>query len=146
MLYRLKKYFPEFYNQFGCTLWFATCVLSFPLAFRAIFNALNYWDAYWDYWGENKYREAGYNFLLFFFGTYVPILAQISSLIFGFIRQKQVKIFKSTNQLRNEKDNLLFNDDNETDTVSAKSKSPKLSRHSSGINTSEVGSDMDLHS
>ena len=75
MLYRLKKYFPEFYNQFGCNLWFATCVLSFPLAFRAILNALNYIDDYYNYWGEDKYKEAGYNFLLFFLGTYVPILA-----------------------------------------------------------------------
>ena len=97
MLYRLKKYFPEFYGQFGRSLWFANCILTLPLLFRALFNFLNYSDTFYNFWfgDENYYRVTGYNILIFFLGTYIPIVAQISSLIFGFVRHKQVKIFKS---------------------------------------------------
>ena len=38
---------------------------------------------------------AGYNLLLIFFGTYVPLLLQMTTLIFGFIGKKKVKLFKN---------------------------------------------------
>ena len=97
MLQRLRHYFKDFYRQFGCSLWVANVVLTIPLTFRAIFDALSMDDSWYNYWiGEgNYYRLAGYNMLLFTFGTYIPMLTQISTLIFGFVRQKQVKLFRS---------------------------------------------------
>ena len=97
MLRRLRLYFPEFFDQFGCQLWFANIILTFPLTFRAIFDALNFSDSWNDFWEASYYRLAGFNILIFAFGTYLPIIAQISSLIFGFVRHKQVKVFKSSN-------------------------------------------------
>ena len=40
-------------------------------------------------------RLAGYNLLIIFFATYVPMLLQISTLIFGFVGKKKVKLFKN---------------------------------------------------
>ena len=54
--------------------------------FRAFFDALTKSDDWYNYWisSENYYRIAIYNVMLFIFGTYVPLLMQIASLIFGF--------------------------------------------------------------
>jgi len=37
MLHNLKRYFKDFYEQFGCRLWIANCAMTFPLLFRAGF-------------------------------------------------------------------------------------------------------------
>ena len=34
----LRKYFPDFYNNFACVLWMACLFLTLPLLFRAIIN------------------------------------------------------------------------------------------------------------
>ena len=77
----------------------ANVALTLPLLFRAFFDALRYdsegWNEFWIDNDGNYYRLAGYNMLLFCFGTYIPMLTQISTLIFGFVRNKQVKIFQS---------------------------------------------------
>ena len=95
----LRIYFKDFFKEFGCNLWWANIALTLPLMFRAFFDAMRSdWPAWNEYWidnGGNDYRLSGYNMLLFFFGTYVPMLTQISTLIFGFVRNKQVKIFQS---------------------------------------------------
>jgi len=44
---------------------------------------------------DNEYKLASYNLIIITFATYVPMLAQIFSLIFGFVRNKQVKLFRS---------------------------------------------------
>ena len=97
MLNRLRRYYKGFYKQFGCYLWMANVLLTFPLTFRAMFDGLRFSDNWFYYWigSENYYRLTGYNILLFTFGTYIPMLMQIGSLIFGFVRHKQVKVFRS---------------------------------------------------
>ena len=81
----------------------ANILLTMPLGFRAFFDAMRYdtaWATFWnlsDSADPNMYRLASYNVLLFIFGTYIPMLFQISSLVFGFVRHKKVKIFKSFN-------------------------------------------------
>lgn len=95
MLTRLKRYYKDFYIVFGCQLWAANILLTFPLTFRAIFDALRLsenWQAYW-FGQQNYYKLAVYNVILFTLGTYIPMLMQIASLIFGFVRHKQVKVF-----------------------------------------------------
>ena len=97
MLRRIRLYFKGFYKEFGCQLWTANVLLTLPLTFRAIFDALRYDSAWENYWilSENYYRLCGYNLLLFTFGTYIPMMMQIASLIFGFVRHKKVKVFRS---------------------------------------------------
>ena len=40
MLNRLRIYFKDFFEKFGCMLWFANVMLTLPLSFRAAFDAL----------------------------------------------------------------------------------------------------------
>ena len=86
MLNRLRLYFVDFYKEFGWKLWVANIFLTLPLTFRAVFDALKFDDEWSDYWFSSTTKEAGLNLLLIFCGTYVPMLLQISTLIFGFVR------------------------------------------------------------
>lgn len=81
-------------------MWVANVLLTLPLTFRAVFDALSFDEKWNDFWtgknGANYYRLASYNMVIFFFATYVPMLMQIASLIFGFVRHKQVKLFRNS--------------------------------------------------
>ena len=93
MLRKLRLYYRGFFSMFGRHLWIANILLTLPLTFRAVIDALRLnptWTAYW--FEGNYYRLAIYNMLVFTLCTYIPMLTQISSLIFGFVRNKQVKI------------------------------------------------------
>ena len=68
-------------------------MLTLPLSFRAVFDAMYHNESWDNYWNSSMYTVAIYNALLFFFGSYVPMLMQIFSLVFGFVRHKQVKVF-----------------------------------------------------
>lgn len=77
MLRRLKLYFKDFYKQFGGKLWFANVVLTLPLLFRAIFDALmniKAWKEFWTGAHANPARDAFYNMLIIGLGTYVPLI------------------------------------------------------------------------
>jgi len=104
MLRSLKMYFKDFYKEFGCQLWLANVLLTFPLTFRAIFDAAMLNDAFNYFWlGEsNYYKIAIYNMILITFATYIPMVMQIASLIFGFVRYKKVKLFRSFRALADE--------------------------------------------
>ena len=95
MLNRLRLYFTDFYKESGCKLWTANILLTLPLTFRAIIDGWSLKPSFYDYWHHNYDRLAGFNLLLTFFGTYVPMLLQISTLIFGFVGKKKVKLFKN---------------------------------------------------
>ena len=93
MLQKLKRYFKDFYKHQGCRLWAANCALTFPLTFRAVFDALKVNEAWVDYWfsGGNT-RAAVYNLIIITFATYLPTVMQMASLIFGFMRQRAGKL------------------------------------------------------
>ena len=61
-----------------------------PLTFREVFVGLKTNDDWYYFWlaDSNFYRVAGYNLILFTFGTYMPMMMQMASLIFGFVRNK----------------------------------------------------------
>ena len=91
MLYHLKRYFKDFYKNFGRKLWLAIVFLTLPLFFRAIFDGLRFYKKWFDFWNDgSNYKNAIYNIIIMTFGTYVPMILQIFSLIFGFVRHKQV--------------------------------------------------------
>ena len=85
----LKKYFKHFYTMFRCFLWIACLCLTLPLFVR---SAINFLQAVWP---EFKAWYLDYdNFtvnttLYLVLSTYIPIMTQISSLIFGYLRKKQ---------------------------------------------------------
>jgi len=95
MIVRLKKYFRDFYKEFGCQLWTANVLLTLPLTFRAITDAANESEKFQALYYKNWYTLSIYNMILFILATYIPMLTQISSLIFGFVRHKKVKLFRS---------------------------------------------------
>ena len=100
MLQKLKKFYKGFYKQFRCNLWTANILMTVPLTFRAIFDGLTFNKDFFNYWfgDANYYRIAVYNTLIFVIATLIPMLMQIFSLIFGFVRTKQVKLFTQYNK------------------------------------------------
>jgi hypothetical protein len=88
MLNRLKRFYKGFYKDFGCYLWMANILLTFPLLFRAVFDWLRADERWTDFWFMNERRIASYNILFFAFSSLIPMVMQIGSLIFGFVRQK----------------------------------------------------------
>ena len=74
MLNRLRLYFVDFYKESGCKLWTANILLTLPLTFRAVFDGLGINSSWSNFWLENSSRVAGYNLILIFFATYIPML------------------------------------------------------------------------
>ena len=67
----------------------ATCLLTVPLTFRAIFDGIKIvFPSFMNYLDQSFMRNAIYNFFFFTLTTYVPIIGQITSLVFGFVRHK----------------------------------------------------------
>ena len=98
MICRLKIYYKDFYKDFGCQLWTANILMTLPLTFRAVFDALTFdkkWENFWFGEDSNYFYYASYNVGFFLIATYIPMLMQIWSLIFGFMRNKKVKLFRS---------------------------------------------------
>ena len=72
--------------------------MTIPLCFRAALDALTFNDDWHNFWfgpNTNYYEGATYNIGIFFFATYIPMLMQIFSLMFGFMKHKKVKMLHS---------------------------------------------------
>lgn len=89
LLMRIKRNYPGLHREHGCLLWLALILLSVPLCTRAVVDySLNKWNPGTDF------TLALYNMTLFLIADYLPIIFQIGSLVFGFIRRKQVALQK----------------------------------------------------
>ena len=89
----LRTNFPKFYDQYKHILIIATVLLTIPLFFRAVFNGVKLcFPRFMVYVDADYTRNALYNMIFFSLTTYLPILGQIMSLVFGFLRHKQVKL------------------------------------------------------
>jgi len=88
MISSLKRYFTEFYIKVSCILWCATLVLAIPMFIRAVnWSTLELNDNYNTYYMDNIAYTDALNLLL---TTIIPVVAQMSSMIFGhFKRMKQ---------------------------------------------------------
>ena len=87
MLVVLKRYFTQLYDKIGCKLIIATILLSVPMFIRAI-NWLGQIEseAYHNFYDTNiAYTNAVYAILT----TMVPVVAQMSSLIFGALKNQR---------------------------------------------------------
>lgn len=87
-LLTVKKYHQEFYTQFSKLLWGAALVLTIPLFIRCLMDGLTNWDLYENFTNNHVTR---YNFIFFLLTTYILILSQIATLVFGFMRAKESK-------------------------------------------------------
>lgn len=90
LLTKLKRHFPKFYSEHRCLMITATVFLTVPLTFRAVFDTIKVISPDFMAWVDLNYtRNAIYNFFFFLLTTYMPIIGQIMSLVFGFVRHKQ---------------------------------------------------------
>ena len=85
----LKKYFPHFYNSFKCFLWAACVFLTIPLFLRAIIDMLKTTSTEFSKWYNDLDNFAWTNTCYLVVSTYIPIVTQMSSLIFGYLRKRQ---------------------------------------------------------
>ena len=89
LLVQLKKSFPDFYKKYSCLLLTAVIVLSLPLLTRSALDALSTMGKFSEYIQKEQRRNTTYNMLFFLITTYIPLICQTASLIFGFVRKKQ---------------------------------------------------------
>ena len=101
MLRKLRQYYKGFFKEFGCYLWTANILLTLPLSIRAIVDGLTLVPAWQNYWfppgdpDDAGYKASIYNVTIFLLATYIPMLMQIFTLIFGFMRNKKVKLLST---------------------------------------------------
>ena len=92
LIRKLKHHFKRFYAEFRKLMLTATILLTAPLTFRAIFDGIKLISPTFMTWVDaNMTRNAIYNFIFFLLTTYLPIMGQIMSLVFGYVRHRQSK-------------------------------------------------------
>jgi hypothetical protein len=81
MIYLLRKHFPTLYQEIGCKIWVATFCLTIPLFLRGL-NTVLYGrkKSYFKYYMAHF---AFVNSMYILLSSILPIVAQMSSLIFG---------------------------------------------------------------
>ena len=106
----IKINFPEFYLENRGTLIFATVGLTVPLYFRGISDTLRYFSEW--YQGIVTEYELAYNIFDLLFFDLIPILLQLSSMVFGYIRKKNNKklVLRDQNQSMSADNHLLSSD------------------------------------
>jgi hypothetical protein len=91
----LKSNFGSFYQSQKKQLWAATIILSVTLLIRSLLDLLRFFDSSGLDDAINESDELNtifaplYESFFFLFSDLLPILAQLLSLIFGLIRQRQ---------------------------------------------------------
>ena len=89
MNFSLKRYFPQFYMNYRCLLWAACFSLTIPLFLRALVNLSERESGKFQRWFVNPDNEAYSLTVYLILSTYIPIITQMSSLVFGFLRTRQ---------------------------------------------------------
>ena len=88
MLLSLKSHFPNFYYSHRCFLWLACLLLTFPLFLRSGINLAQDISENFRNWFINSDHWMISNTLYLILSTYIPLLSQVGSLIFGFLRKR----------------------------------------------------------
>ena len=89
MNFDLKRYFLHFYDRYSCFLWAACFFLTIPLFVRAIIDlSKNISDPFYKWYNDPDHFATADNTYLIF-STYIPIIGQMSSLVFGYTRKRQ---------------------------------------------------------
>ena len=90
LLRTLRLFYTDFYQDYKFYLIATTIFLTLPLLFRAVLDFMNINDTWDNYWDMTNARLSAYNVIFFIMTTYLPILGQVGSLVFGVVRYKQV--------------------------------------------------------
>ena len=98
LLSRLKKHFGKLHEQWAGHLWTALILLTVPLTLRGALDLFHI-ERHLD---RRGYQLAVYNVLFSLTTTFLPIIFQISSLVFGFIRRKQSSLVEDSSDGRAE--------------------------------------------
>ena len=99
----LKHYFPHFYISFRCFLWTACFCLAIPLFLRFFIDALRAFSPSFTEWYNSPDTNYITNTAFLVLTTYVPILTQMSSLVFGYLRKKQEETMHLNGEQKEEK-------------------------------------------
>ena len=87
IIQRLKAYFPEFYQQYRRKLFWATIGLSVPMTLRCTYELVSFLQP-----SESEMNtfldehEIAVNGIYLVFFDFFPILFQLSTMVFGYIR------------------------------------------------------------
>ena len=92
LLKALSEHFGQFYIKFRKMLITVTVLMTIPLAFRTILDGLKATIPSWLAWIDaNDLNNALYNFFFFLLTTYLPIVSQLGTLVFGYTRYQKQK-------------------------------------------------------
>ena len=92
MLIRLKNHQKQLYFKFKCWLWTSLILLTLPLTFRSLFLLFDETWSQLNNWllnSEKPIHETIYNSVFLITTTWLPLIMQNASLVFGLVRQKQ---------------------------------------------------------
>ena len=115
MMWRLRQTFDSIFKDYGCMLWTVVAILIASLSISAIQIMLyTYSDIWKAYWGASYKRSIVYFVIQNLVGAVIPMLAQLATLIFGYIRYKD-KEGQSKNVTDTDNDSLADNDAHQID-------------------------------
>ena len=86
LMYRLRHRFHGLYTDYGCKLWLLVIIQIVSLFIGTAIFGLGYCDAWLNFWVANELRVNIYNSIIAICTQYVPMLTQLSSLAFSYIR------------------------------------------------------------
>ncbi len=113
MILTIQAHYPSFYLEYGRLLWIATILLTLPLFVRGI-NSFFYGKHYCYFtWYNDNFALV--NSLYVTFSSILPVVTQMSTLVFG-ARQQFKKKVKIEQQLL--KGSVTENDNTDLDTDS----------------------------
>ena len=85
----LKVHFKKYYSEFKCLLWVAAIGLAVPLFLRAIIDNVRGKSIKFTNWTYS--HNTGFDCIFTVFSTWIPIIMQMSSLVFGITRHSRDK-------------------------------------------------------
>ena len=89
IMVRLRSYFYNFYDEFSCKLWASIFALSLPLMLRGSMDVARFYKDDWDKTIVEEKAGHFYHILFYILLDFAPVLLQLSSLIFGYIRSQR---------------------------------------------------------
>ena len=96
MMHRLRYRFYGLYTDYSTQLWVIIIIQALSLAIGLSITIItNYDQQFVLFFAHNWKRLMTYHLIRLVFTIYVPILTQLSSLIFGYIRYKKDKLIKN---------------------------------------------------
>lgn len=84
IMVRLRLYFYGFYYTFSCKLYASILALSLPMIARGVIDVCRFYIDEFD--TAIKEDERYYRIFFYVFADFAPVVLQLASLVFGYIR------------------------------------------------------------